>query len=88
MALIVFALVGKILAILFGIPLVIGIFIGYFIGKSAGRISAHREFEQYASLSAQRGNRSSPGAPAQPPPGAATGGLSRRSRRRGLRRRG
>ena len=60
---IVVALVGKILAILFGIPLVIGVFIGYFIGKSAGRIAAHREFEQYASLSAQRGQPVLPPAP-------------------------
>jgi len=63
LALVVLALVGKILAILFGIPLVIGIFIGYFIGKSAGRISAHREFEQYANLSAQRGQPVLPPAP-------------------------
>ena len=63
MAVIEFALVGAVLAILFGIPLVIGIFIGYVIGKSAGRIAAHREFEQYASLSAQRGLPVLPPAP-------------------------
>jgi len=60
---IVVALFGKILAILFAIPLLIGIFIGYFIGKSAGRFAAHRDFEQYASMSAQQGRPVLPPAP-------------------------
>jgi hypothetical protein len=63
LALVVVALVGKILAIILGIPLVIGIFIGYGIGKAAGRMSAHRDFEQYANLSAREGRPVLPPAP-------------------------
>jgi hypothetical protein len=52
---IVFALVGKIIAIILAIPLVIGLLIGYVIGKGAGRMAAHREFEDYAAMSAREG---------------------------------
>jgi hypothetical protein len=60
---IVFALVGKILAIILAIPLMIGVIIGYMIGKTAGRFAAHRDFEQYANMSAQQGRPVLPPAP-------------------------
>jgi hypothetical protein len=60
---IVFALVGKIIAIILAIPFVIGLLIGYVVGKGAGRMAAHREFEEYASLSAREGRPVMPPAP-------------------------
>ena len=58
-----FALVGKIIAVILAIPLVIGLLIGYAIGKGAGRMAAHREFGEYAAISAREGRPVMPPAP-------------------------
>jgi hypothetical protein len=76
---IVFALVGKILVAILAIPLVIGVFIGYAIGKAAGRMAAHRDFQDYAQMSAQQGRAVMPPEPRRALPvgrGRTAGGRS------------